>query len=119
MVSRVTTVLTPGRRSSSVSRPAIQASPPLRLVIPDELLNLAAPPQPRNAVDGSGNSPAARVNTGRNAAAENAPRGNFFKGKKLDGTETGDHDNWEQTKIHRQSLDSVLRSARWRLCGSE
>jgi hypothetical protein len=38
------------------------------------------------------------VNTGGHAAAENALRGNFFKGKKLDGTETGDHDNWEQTK---------------------
>lgn len=38
------------------------------------------------------------VNTGRHAAAEKALRGNFFKGKKLDGTETGDHDNWEQTK---------------------
>ena len=38
------------------------------------------------------------VNTGRHAAAENALRGNFFKGKNLDGTETGNHDNWEQTK---------------------
>ena len=38
------------------------------------------------------------VNTGRHAASENALRGNFFRGKKLDGTDTGDHDNWEQTK---------------------
>jgi hypothetical protein len=38
------------------------------------------------------------VNTRRHAGAEKALRVNFFKGKKLDGTETGDHDNWEQTK---------------------
>lgn len=38
------------------------------------------------------------VNTGRHPAGENALRGNFFKGKNLDGTETGNHDNWEQTK---------------------
>lgn len=37
------------------------------------------------------------VNTGRHAASQNALRGNFFKGKNLDGTESGNHDNWEQT----------------------
>jgi hypothetical protein len=37
------------------------------------------------------------VNTGSHAARENALRGNFFKGKNLDGKETGNHDNWERT----------------------
>jgi hypothetical protein len=38
------------------------------------------------------------VNTGSHAAQENALRGNFFRGKNLDGTETGNHDTWETTK---------------------